>query len=172
MFGYKKGNSLAENRRARYDYNVLEKVEAGIELFGHEVKSAKSGRIQIAGSYAVFRSSSAPRLRQDFGGQGGVGGRGGVELFLINSEIPPYQPKNTPADYNPSRSRRLLLKKSELKSLLGKKQERGLTIVPLRAYVKRGLIKIELGLGKSRKKHDKREMIKKRDTEREIRRKL
>jgi SsrA-binding protein len=144
-------NPLAENKKVRFDYEILEKLEAGIELRGFEVKAILSGRANMAGSHAA--------IRQD-------------EAWLINMDIPPYQPKNTPDDYNPSRTRKLLLKKSEINYLIGKTQEKGLTIVPIKLYTKRGKIKLELALGKSRKKPDKRELIKKREFEREKGREL
>ena len=142
---------ITTNRRAYFDYNILETYEAGIELRGFEVKAIKSGRINLAGSYVVIRDNQA---------------------WLLNADIPPYQPLNTPADYVPKRTRRLLLKSSEIKSLIGRTQEKGLTLVPLKVYTKNRRIKLEIGLGKSKKKADKREAIKKRDIEREIGRNL
>lgn len=137
------------NRRAWFDYEILEKFAAGIVLSGHEAKSVKMGHADLAGAHAIAR---------------------GGELFLVGMNIPSFQPKNAPKDYDPERSRKLLLKKDEIAYLFGKLRS-GLTLVPLRVYTtKRGLIKIELGLGRNRKKHDKREAIKKRETEREIRR--
>jgi len=141
-------SNLAENRRALFDYAILETYEAGIELLGTEVKSIKNGRMNLSGAYAIVRGSGAE---------------------LVNAEIPPHQPKNAPPDYDPKRSRRLLLHRLELKNLAGKLHEKGLTLLPLRAYLKKHFIKIELGLGRSRKKADKRELIKKRDAEREMR---
>lgn len=140
--------NIAENRRARFDYDISETYEAGIELLGHEVKSAKGGRFQIAGARVLVRNG---------------------EAWLVNSHIPPYQPKNTPAGYEEDRSRRLLLTREEIKQLTGALQEKGQILVPLRAYLKRGFIKLELGLGRSRKKSDKRETLKKRAHEREMR---
>lgn len=139
------------NKRAYFDYQILETYEAGIELFGFEVKAVKTGHVNLAGSYAVIKDNGA---------------------WLLNATIPPYQPKNTPADYDPGRSRRLLLHKSEIKELIGKAAQKGLTIVPLRMYTKRGRVKILIGLARHKKAADKRETIKKRDTEREIRRTL
>ncbi|MEK7548873.1 MAG: SsrA-binding protein SmpB [Patescibacteria group bacterium] len=135
------------NKRAYFDYEILETFEAGIELFGFEVKSVKNGRINLAGSYAIIR---------------------GGEIWLINTDIPAYQPKNAPPDYNAKRNRRLLLKKKEIEFLIGKTVEKGLTLVPLKVYTKERKIKIEIGLTKNRKKKDKRELIKKREAEREI----
>lgn len=139
--------NIAENKRASFDYDITEKYEAGIELTGQEVKSAKSGRFNLASSYAVPKNG---------------------QLLLVNSSIPPYQPKNAPADYQPNRSRKLLLHKAEIKTLYGKLQQKSFSLVPLRAYIKKGFVKLELGLGKSRKKSDKREVIKKRDVRREM----
>ncbi len=106
------------------------------------------GRLDIAGSHVIIR---------------------GGELYLIGANIQSFQPKNIPSDYDATRTRKLLLKRTEISYLIGKIQS-GLTLVPLKAYTHRGFVKLELGLGKGRKKSDKREVIKKRETEREIRR--
>ncbi len=148
--------TIAENRRARFDFDINRTYEAGIELQGHEVKSAKAGRLQIAGSRVLIRGNARHA--------------GAAEAFLVNAHIPPYQPNNTSDDYEEDRARRLLLTKAEIKELTGALQEKGWSLVPLRAFVRRGFIKIELGLGHMRKKSDKREVIKKRSHEREIRR--
>lgn len=137
---------LAENKKAYYDYEVLETYEAGIILIGQEVKAIKTGHISLKGSYVVFKNE---------------------ELFLIGANIPPYQPKNAPADYQPERSRKLLLTKPEIKSLTGKTRQKGLTLVPLKVYTKKGKIKLLFGLAKGKKEFDKREKIKKREIERE-----
>jgi len=142
---------LSENKKAYYNYQILEKFEAGIALIGQEVKSIKAGKIGLAGSFVVLK---------------------GEEAFLIGANIPPYQPKNAPADYLAERSRKLLLKKSEIKYLIGKAKEKGLTLVPLMVYTQKGKIKIEFGLAKGKRKTDKREVIKKRELEREIKREL
>ena len=138
---------FAENRKAYFNYEILEKFEAGMVLTGQEVKSIKSGRINLAGSYVVLKDS---------------------EVYLIGASIPPYQPQNAPADYDPSQSRKLLLNKKEINYLIGKSAERGLTLVPLKVYTKNRRIKLEFGVGKGKKKFDKRETIKKREMEREI----
>ena len=138
---------IAENKKAYFDYEILEKFEAGIVLTGQEVKSIRSGRINLAGSYVVLDKE---------------------EVFLLNAQIPPYQPKNAPPDYDPARARKLLLNKSEIKYLVGKAQEKRLTLIPLRVYAKKGKIKLEFGLGKGRKKASKKELLRKRDIEREI----
>jgi SsrA-binding protein len=141
---------ISANKRAYFDYEILETYEAGVELLGFEVKSIKSGRINLAGSYAIIRNNQA---------------------WLLNADIPPYQPKNTPPDYDSKRTRRLLLNKSEIKNLIGRIQEKGLTLLPLKVYTKgkTGKIKIEIGLAKSRKRYDKRELIKKREVRKEMR---
>ncbi|MBI4993935.1 SsrA-binding protein SmpB [Candidatus Wolfebacteria bacterium] len=139
---------IITNKRAYFDYSILETYEAGIELKGFEVKSIKNGRINFAGSYAIIRNN---------------------EIWLLNADIPPFQPKNTPADYDSKRTRRLLLNKTEIKNLIGKIHEKGLTLLPLKAYTKNGKVKIEIGLAKSRKEYDKRELIKKREIRRQIR---
>ncbi|MFQ5676304.1 MAG: SsrA-binding protein [bacterium] len=162
---------IAENRRARFDYEVLEKFEAGIELLGFEVKSAKLGRMQIAGSYVVIRSPrrspppSPKSLRRPSGRSAG-----GDEAWLINSQIPPYQPKNTPQDYDPGRTRRLLLRRDEIARMAGLTKQKSVSLIPLRVYLKRGFVKIEVGAGRARKKADKRELLKRRTAEREMRR--
>ena len=141
----------AENRKARFDYEILETFEAGIELTGIEVKSIRSGKANIAGSFAILR---------------------GGEAYLVGSDIPPYQTNNTPQDYDPNRTRKLLLNRSEINYLAGKVNSEKLTLVPLKLYNKKGLIKIELALTRGKKKSDKRETIKKRETKREIARTL
>ena len=142
---------LALNRKATYDYEILEKFEAGIVLIGTEVKSIRSGKINLAGSYVVIK---------------------GEEPHLIGAKIPPYQPKNAPPDYDVERSRKLLLNKSEINYLIGKTKQKGLTLLPLKVYTKNAKIKLEFGIAKSRKEFDKREIIKKRETKREIKKAL
>lgn len=140
---------LAENRKARFDYEILETFEAGLVLSGAEVKSARGGRMNLTGSYVNF-----------------IGG----ELHLIGANIAPYQPKNQPPDYDPSQSRKLLLKKSELDYLAGKTQQKGLTLVPIKVYNKGRRIKLELALARGKKEYEKREKIAKREAAREIER--
>lgn len=141
---------LSENRKARFDYEILETFEAGISLTGQEVKSIKSGRANLTGSFVVIKPNSAS---------------------LLNAQIPPYQPKNTSPDYKPDQTRQLLLNKKELNYLFGKTKE-GLTIVPLSIYNKGRRIKAEIALARHKKARDKRETIRKRETEREMRRTL
>jgi SsrA-binding protein len=142
---------LIQNKKAYFNYEILEKMEAGIELLGFEVKSLKKGQGSLEGSHVTVR---------------------GNEVFIINMQIPPYQPANTPKDYNSTRNRRLLLTKKEISRLSGEENQKRLTIVPLSVYNKGRKIKIEIAIVHGKKKHDKRETIKKRDTEREIRRTL
>jgi len=139
----------AENRKARFDYEILEKYEAGIELLGTEVKSVRGGQMSLEGAFVIVR---------------------GGEAFLINSNIPPYQVKNAPKDYDPLRNRKILLTKKEISDLAGSEKNKSLTIVPISVYNKGRKIKLEIALVKGKKKFDKRETIKKRDTDREIRR--
>ncbi len=140
---------LSRNKRAYFDYQILEKFEAGIVLTGFETKAAKNGRLNLGGSYVIIR---------------------GGEPWLINADIPAYQPKNAPKGYEPARTKKLLLTQKEIKYLTGKTETTGLTVVPLRSYLKNSRVKLEIGLAKHKKKEDKREGIKKRETDREIRR--
>lgn len=141
--------ALAVNKRAKFDYEILETFEAGLVLKGYEVKAIKTGHISLKGSYVTIKDG---------------------EAYLLNALISPYQPKNTPEDYEPTRSRKLLLHKKELKYLLGRGKMKGLTLVPLRMYNKKGKIKCEFAIGKGKRKIDKRELIKKREDQRNIER--
>lgn len=149
--------TLAENKKAYFNYQILEKFEAGISLIGQEVKSLKTRGINLAGSYVVLKSPAK---------------EGTPEVFWIGAKIAPYQPKNAPSYYNPERSRKLLLKKSEIRYLIGKTKQKGLTLIPLKLYTKNGKIKLEFGIVKGKRKFDKRELIRKREIEREIKRTL
>ncbi len=120
-------------------------------LIGTEVKSIRSGRLNLAGSYVIIR---------------------GEEPYLIGATIPPYQPKNAPADYDPEKPRKLLLNKKEINYLIGKTQEKGLTLIPLKVYTKNAKIKLQFGIARGKKKFDKRETIKKKEASREIERVL
>jgi SsrA-binding protein len=136
------------NRQARFNYEILERIEAGISLAGTEVKSIREGKANIKEAYADIRNG---------------------EVFLIGAHISPYSHGNI-TNHNPLRERKLLLKSSEIKKLQGKIMEKGLTLVPLRLYLKGRLIKLELGVGRGKKQVDKREDIKKREQEREVQR--
>jgi len=142
---------LAEHKKAYFNYEILEKFEAGVVLNGQEVKSLRTHGVNLAGSYAVLKDE---------------------ELFWIGARIPPYQPRNIGSSYDPERSRKLLLKKSEIKYLIGKTKQKGLTLMPLKVYTVRGKIKLELAIVRGKKQFDKRESIKKRAIEREIERTL
>ena len=137
------------NKRAYFDYEVLETYEAGIKLFGFEVKSVRKGSVSLRASFVTLKDN---------------------QLWLTNAVISPYQPQNTPAGYDSTRTRRLLLHKKEIAHLIGKLKEKKLTIVPLRVYNKHRKIKVEIGVARGKKQHDKREVIKKRDVEREMQR--
>ena len=142
---------IAENKKAYFNYEILDRFEAGISLVGQEVKSLKTRGVNLAGSYVMVRNE---------------------ELFWVGAKIPAYQPKNAPSDYDVERSRKLLLRKNEIKKLLGKAKEKGLTLIPLRVYSKNAKIKLEFGLAKGKKEIDKRELIKKREIQKDIEREL
>lgn len=139
---------VARNKKATFKYEIIEKVEAGIVLVGSEVKSLREARIALSDSYAKFRDD---------------------ELYLVNCHISPYEMAGR-AGHEPTRPRKLLLKKRELRKLQARMEEKGLTLVPLSVYFVRGLAKVELGVGRGKQFHDKRETLKKRDAEREMRR--
>jgi len=143
--------TLVQNKKAGFNYELLDHYEAGLDLLGFEVKALKNGRGSLEGSYVIIR---------------------GGEAFLVGAQIPPYQPANTPATYDPKRNRKLLLTKKELKVLLGKESEKGLTLVPISVYNKGNLLKLKLAVARGKKKFDKRETIKKREAKREIDRTL
>jgi SsrA-binding protein len=139
---------IQKNRKAYFNYEILEKYEAGLVLKGTEVKSIREGQLSITESFA--RPSKG-------------------ELFIYQMDISPYKCSRIDK-YDPKKPRKLLLKKAEISRLIGKIKEKGLTLIPLSLYFKNGLAKIELGLGRGKKLYDKRESIKKRSVEQEIRR--
>lgn len=143
--------TLAENKKAFFDYEILERFEAGIELLGLEVKSLRAHGASLEGTHAIIR---------------------GGEAFLIQMNIPPFQVANTPKDYDPIRTRKLLLNKAELHQLANLEGGRGLTIVPIKVYNKGRLVKVEIAVAKGKKQFDKRQSIKKRESDRESRRTL
>jgi SsrA-binding protein len=143
--------ALAENRKARFDYEILERFTAGLELLGSEVKSIKEGKISLSGAF--------------------VGVRGG-EAYLLGADIPAYQPNNISSEYDAARERKLLLTQDEIHKLEIAEGTKGLTIVPLSVYNKGRFLKLDLAIARGKKKFDKRESIKKRDTERDIKRSL
>jgi len=141
---------LASNRKAFFQYEVLERAEAGIALFGSEVKSIRDGGLNFSDSFVELR---------------------GGELFLVGCRIAPYSHGNA-LNHTPERDRKLLLHKREILKLGGKVTGKGLTLVPLRAYLRNGRVKLEIGLCRGKRSHDKREAIKKRDIERDTRQEL
>ena len=138
---------LADNRKARFDYEVLETLEAGMVLLGTEVKAIREGRVNLRDSYAVVEKG---------------------EVFALNIHISPYSHRGS-ADHEPLRKRKLLLHKQEIRKLIGRTVEKGLTLVPLKMYFKSGKVKMAIGLARGKKSHDKRETLKKRETDRETR---
>lgn len=140
--------TLAENKKVRFDYDVLETFEAGLVLTGQEVKSTRAGGLSLKGAFVTFHNN-APAL--------------------TNATIAPYKNAGPLPDYDPTQSRKILLHKKEAEYLRGKVREEGLTIVPLSVYTKARLLKISVALCRGRKTHDKRAAIKKRDALREIR---
>ncbi len=135
----------ATNPKAFHDYEIFETVEAGVVLRGYEVKSIKTGKVSIKGAYVKILNG-AP--------------------YLVGAIISPYQPGNVPKDYQEQANRKLLLSKSQIANLVGLAQSHGISLVPLKLYDKKGLIKLEIGVGRGKKKYDKRESIKKKDVAR------
>ncbi len=138
---------VADNRKAFHDYHILETFEAGVALLGTEVKAIREGRVNLRDSFARVE---------------------GGEVFLQNVHISPYSHRGY-AEHEPLRRRKLLLHKQEIRKLIGKTTERGMTIVPLRLYFKDGRVKVAIALAKGKKEYDRRETIKKRETDRETR---
>ncbi|MES3030919.1 MAG: SsrA-binding protein SmpB [Patescibacteria group bacterium] len=141
--------TLIANKKIGLDYEILETFEAGIELLGIEVKSLRKNQGSLLGSHVIIR---------------------GGEAFIIASTIPPYQEKNTDESYDPKRNRKILLSKAEIQKLASLETKNGLTIVPVSMYNKGKKIKVEIAVVRGKKKHDKREAIKKHDTDRDLRR--
>jgi SsrA-binding protein len=138
---------VADNRKAFHDYHILETFEAGVALLGTEVKAIREGRVNLRDSFARVE---------------------GGEVFLHNVHISPYSHRGY-SEHEPLRRRKLLLHKQEIRKLIGKTTERGMTIVPLRLYFKNGRVKVAVGLAKGKKEYDRRETIKRRETDRETR---
>lgn len=141
---------ICENRKARFEYQISEKIEAGLVLTGSEVKSLRQGKADLTNAYADVRKG---------------------EAFLVQAHIAPYD-KGGYANHEPDRRRKLLLKKIEIEKFFSKTQTKGLSLIPLKMYFKKGLAKLELGLGKGKKLHDKRATIKDRQVKRDIERTL
>ncbi len=137
------------NRKVHFDYEIKKTYEAGLNLLGFEVKAIKNSKGNLAGAFCIVR---------------------GNEVYLVGAHISPYQQNNTPKDYEPTRTRKLLLNKREIKELSTAEGTKGLTLVPLSLYSKGRHIKISIAIAQGKKKYDKRETIKKRDIDREMRR--
>ncbi len=145
--------TLASNKKGASDYKIIDKLEAGIVLTGPEVKSVKAGQINLKGSYITIDSKNS--------------------AWLIGCHISAYRPaKSSQIGYKPDRSRQLLLNKKEIDYLRGRGSEKGLTIIPISVYTKGSLIKVEIGLAQGKKQYEKREQIKKREVDRQIKRVL
>ncbi|MBI2222276.1 MAG: SsrA-binding protein SmpB [Acidobacteria bacterium] len=138
---------IADNRKAFHDYHIVETFEAGVALLGTEVKAIREGRVNLRDSY---------------------GRAEGGEIWIYNVHISPYSHRGY-ADHEPTRRRKLLLHADEIRKLIGKTTERGMTLVPTKMYFKRGRVKVAIGLAKGKKAHDKRETIRRREAERETR---
>ncbi|HVY72637.1 MAG TPA: SsrA-binding protein SmpB [Candidatus Paceibacterota bacterium] len=143
--------NLVEHKKARLNYEVLEEFEAGLELLGHEVKALRAKLGKLEGAHIIVR---------------------GGEAYIVGMHIPPFQPANTPVSYDPDRSRKLLLTKKELVDIAAADSQKGLTIVPISVYNKGTKLKVKVALVRGRKVHDKRAVLKERDTKRDIRRTL
>jgi SsrA-binding protein len=137
----------AINKRAKGDYRLLETYDAGIKLTGAEVKSVKGGGMRLVGAFVTLH---------------------GGNLSLTNAHIGPYKPAGPQPDYDPTRSRQLLVKREELRKIIGAMQQKGLTMVPLRAYSAHNLIKIEFAIARGKREYEKRDTIKKREADRAI----
>lgn len=146
--GYK---VVADNRQARYLYEILETYEAGLVLQGTEVKSVREGKANLKDGYALIRNG---------------------EAWLLNVHISPHVTTSEYFNHDPRRTRKLLLHRQELRKLIGKVEQKGLTLVPLKMYLKRGLVKVTIGLARGKKIHDKREDLKRKEAKRDVERAL
>lgn len=144
--GYK---VVCDNRQARFLYEILETYEAGVQLTGTEVKSIRAGKANLQDGYALLRNG---------------------EAWLLNVHISPYTQSSEYFNHDPRRTRKLLLHRKEIRTLIGKVEQQGLTLVPLKMYFKGGLIKVSIALGRGKKLHDKREDLKRRDDQRDMQR--
>lgn len=142
---------ISDNRQARFLYEIIDTYEAGIQLVGTEVKSIRAGKVNLRDGYALIRNG---------------------EAWLTNVHISPYDTTGKYFNHEPKRDRKLLLHKKEINKLIGALQEKGLTLVPLKMYLKGEWVKVSLGLGRGKKLHDKRETVKRREDQREMQRVL
>ena len=138
---------LAKNKEAYFNYEIEHTLEAGMVLAGHEVKSIKTGTVSLKGAHVTIR---------------------GNEVILVNTHVSLYKYAGDISGYDPTRSRKLLLNRKEISGLIGKSKEQGMAVVPLEVYTKQGLVKVKLGIGRGKKKYDKRESIRKREDERKM----
>lgn len=141
----------AKNKKATFDFELLDRYEAGVVLLGTEVKSIRKGQGKLEGAHVIVR---------------------GGEAYLVGASIPPFQAANAPKDYDPEQPRKLLLSRKEIMTLHSESEKKGLTIVPVRWYNNKNKLKLEIAVGRGKKKHDKRDTIKRRDTKRDIERTL
>jgi SsrA-binding protein len=141
---------IANNRKARHDYHIEDSLEAGLVLTGSEIKSIRAGQVNLRDSYGTVRDG---------------------ELWLVNAHIAPYK-QATHTNHEPKRDRKLLLHRREINRLIGKLQEKGLTLVPLKLYLSNGRAKVEMGLARGKKQYDKRQSLRERDDRRQIDRAL
>lgn len=144
-------SNYIQNRKARFNFEILETLEAGLVLLGQEVKSIRHGKGKLDGAYVIIR---------------------GGEAYLVGSSISPFQPINTPKNYDPERPRKLLFSKKQLVQLEQKTETERLTVIPLRLYNAGRNIKLEVAIARGKKQHDKRESLKERDSKRDIQRTL
>ncbi|ACA99347.1 MULTISPECIES: SsrA-binding protein SmpB [Cyanophyceae] len=142
---------ISDNRKARFQYEILETLEAGIQLQGTEVKSVRAGKVNLGDGYVLIRNN---------------------EAWLLNVHISPYTASGQYFNHEPKRDRKLLLHRKEIRRLIGQLEQKGLTLIPLKMYLKGSLVKVSLGLGRGKKLHDKRETIKRRQDSREMARAL
>jgi len=146
--GYK---IISDNRQARFQYEILETYEAGIQLVGTEVKSVRAGKVNLKDGFALIRNG---------------------EVLLMNVHISPHHTTSQIFNHDPRRTRKLLLRRDEIRKLLGKVEQQGLTLVPLKMYLKRGWVKVDIALARGKRLHDKREDIRKRQDQRDMQRAL
>lgn len=144
--GYK---LVSDNRQARYQYEILETYEAGVELLGTEVKSIRQGKVNLRDGYALVRNA---------------------EVWLYNVHVSPHETTNKVYNHDPRRTRKLLLHRQEIRKLIGQVEQKGLTLIPLKIYLKRGKVKVNIALARGKKLHDKRESLKRKEDKRDIER--
>ena len=146
--GYK---IISDNRQARFQYEILETYEAGIQLVGTEVKSIRAGKVNLKDGFALIRNG---------------------EVLLLNVHISPHHTTSQIFNHDPRRTRKLLLRRDEIRKLVGKVEQQGLTLVPLKMYLKRGWVKVDIALARGKRLHDKREDVRKRQDQRDMQRAL